>query len=350
MKKGRVFIRGLMVLLISGFVVFSFTMPVQSETSKVFKWQPSSWLPSGITWDTIGYISEYVERMSDGRLVMNPSSPGAIVPVSEQLNAVRMGVMKATFIWPGYFPGELPVAFMHGDCFGAPRSIAELRYLYEQYEDGKIMELLRKEYAKYGVYLVGNLYWTLDNIMISKVPIRGIEDIKGKKFRSSELIALQLAHLGAGTIWTPGNEIYTMLASGGVDAITFSHAADMVAMGFQDVTKYWVKFPTVVGPASDALIVNMDEWKALPDDLKAIVEAAVQMGSARNAFEAEPAIAKAWDFVEKEGIEIIEWSKDDARKLAATAKEVVPKKYMDNATFAEIFKTVECWATEKGYW
>ena len=61
------------------------------------------------------------------------------------------------------------------------------------------MEIFRKEYAKYGVYLVGHLYHTVDNIIISKVPIRGIEDIKGKKFRSSELIAHQLAHLGAGT-------------------------------------------------------------------------------------------------------------------------------------------------------
>jgi TRAP-type mannitol/chloroaromatic compound transport system substrate-binding protein len=124
----------------------------------------------------------------------------------------------------------------------------------------------------------------------------------------------------------------------------------MVAMGFHEVTKYWVKHPTVVGPAADALIVNMDVWNALPDDLKAIVEAAVQMGSARNAFEAELAIAKAWNFVKKEGIEIIEWSEEDARKLAGTAREVIPEKYMKDPAFAEISKIVERWAVEMGYW
>jgi TRAP-type mannitol/chloroaromatic compound transport system substrate-binding protein len=349
MKKAQMLFRVMMVVAVCGLLVVGFSGPAQAK-EKVYEWQPSSWLPSGITWDTIGYISKYVERMSDGRLKMTPSAPGAIVPVAEQLNAVGMGVMAATFIWPGYFPGQLPVAFMHGDCFAAPKSIAELRYLYETYEDGKIMEILRKEYAKHGVYLVGNLYWTLDNLMISKVPLNGIEDIKGKKFRSSELIALQLAHLGAGTIWTPGDEIYTMLSTGAVDAITFSHSADMVAMGFHEVTKYWVKHPTVVGPAADALIVNMDVWNALPDDLKAIVEAAVQMGSARNAFEAELAIAKAWNFVKKEGIEIIEWSEEDARKLAGTAREVIPEKYMKDPAFAEISKIVERWAVEMGYW
>jgi TRAP-type mannitol/chloroaromatic compound transport system substrate-binding protein len=349
MKKGQMLIRGMAMLLICGMLVVGFAPPAQSQ-DKVHRWQPSSWLPSGISWDTIGFISERVGKMSNGRLIMTPSAPGAIVPVSEQLDAVGMGVMQATFIWPGYFPGELPVAFMHGDCFAAPKTISELRYLYESYENGKIMDLLRAEYAKHGVHLVGNLYWTLDNLMISKVPIKGVADIKGKKFRTSELIALQLAHLGAGTIWVPGDEIYTMLSTGAVDAITFSHAGDMVAMGFHEVTKYWIKYPTAVGPAADALIVNMKEWQSLPDDLKAIVQTAVEAGSARNAFEAEREIAKAWNFVKEKGIEIVEWSEEDARILAGTARDVVPEKYLKDPAFAEIFKIVEKWAVEMGYW
>lgn len=239
----------MMIAFIGAFLVLASSMPAFSKT---YKWQPSSWLPSGISWDTIAYMSDYVNKMSNGRIIMKPSAPGAIVPVAEQLDAVGMGVMQATFIWPGYFPGQLPVSFTHGDCMAAPKTIAEMRYLYEQYEGGRIMELLRQEYAKHGVHLVGNVYWTLDNLIISKKPINSINDIKGLKFRSSELIALQLAKLGAGTIWTPADEIYTMLSTGGVDAITFSHAADMVGMGFHEVTKYWLKYPTAVGPASDA--------------------------------------------------------------------------------------------------
>jgi len=346
MKIRSMFVRGMMAALIGVFLIAS----ASPALSKTYKWQPSSWLPSGITWDTIGYISDYVDRMSDGRLQMKPSAPGAIVPVAEQLDAVSMGVMQATFIWPGYFPGQIPVAFTHGDCMAAPKTIAELRYLYEEYEDGRIMELLRQEYAKHGVHLVGNLYWTLDNLMISKKPLMGIEDLDGMKFRSSELIALQIAELGAGTIWTPADEIYTMLSTGGVDAITFSHAADMVDMGFHEVTEYWVKYPTVVGPAADAFIVNLDTWKSLPDDLKAILEAACEVGTARNKFEAELTIADAWDFVQKEGIEIVKWSEEDAKKLAETAREVVPEKYLKNEAFREIYQITEQWAVEQGYW
>lgn len=355
MKKRWIPALAMVAVLVSGLMIAGCPEQAQPEVPEVeppevLRWEPSSWLPAGVTWDTIAFIADYVERMSDGRLVMTPSAPGAIVPVSEQLSAVAMGVTEAMFIWPGYFPGEIPIGFMHGDCFAAPRTIAELRYLYEYFEGGRIMEILREEYAKRGVHLVGNLYWTLDNLMISRVPIRGVADLEGVMFRTSELIALQLAHLGAGTMWVPGGEIYTLLATGAVDAITFSHAADMVAMGFHEVTNYWIRKPTVVGPAADALIVNMDVWQALPDDLKAIVEAAVEAGTARNVFTAEMVIAEAWNFVEEHGIEIIEWSEEDARELAGTARVVVPQKYFDDPAFAEIFEIVERWAVEMGYW
>ncbi len=336
-----------LVLLIVALLTSILIVPAFSKT---YRWQPSSWMPSGITWDTIAYVSKQVKKMSGGRIIMKPSAPGAIVPVAQQLEAVAMGILQASFIFPGYYPGQIPIAFIHGDCMAAPKTTAEMRELYEQYEDGKIMKLLRKEYAKHGVHLVGNVYWTLNNLIISKKPINGVKDIKGLKFRSSELIALQLAKLGAGTIWTPADEIYTMLSTGGVDAITFSHAADMVDMGFHEVTKYWVKSPMVVGPACDAFIVNLKTWNSLPDDLKAILEAACEVASARNLFEAELTIEKAWDFVKTKGIEIVEWSEEDAKILSNTAAEVVPEKYMKDKVFKEIFDTTKKWAIEKGYW
>jgi len=141
-----------------------------------------------------------------------------------------------------------------------------------------------------------------------------------------------------------------MLSTGGVDAITFSHAADMVDMGFHEITKYWLKYPTAVGPATDAFIVNLKTWNALPDDLKAILEAVCEIGSARNKFQAELKISQAWKIVEKKGIKIVEWSEEDARTLAGTAREAVPEKYFKDKAFKEIFTITEKWAVEKGYW
>ena len=77
-----------------------------------------------------------------------------------------------------------------------------------------------------------------------------------------------------------------------------------------------------------------------PDDLKAILEAACEVGSARNKFEAEIAINEAWKVAEKK-VEVIEWSEEDARQLAGTARDAVPKKYFDDKAFKEIFTITE---------
>jgi len=45
---------------------------------EVQNWEPSSWLSAGIGWDSVVYMADYITRMSDGRIVVTPSAPGAI--------------------------------------------------------------------------------------------------------------------------------------------------------------------------------------------------------------------------------------------------------------------------------
>ncbi|PIE61357.1 MAG: hypothetical protein CSA29_03890, partial [Desulfobacterales bacterium] len=81
MKMKQMFTRSLIVMLLSVMLIATFSMPAFSKT---YRWQPSSWIPSGISWDSIGYVCDYVTKMSNKRIIMKPSAPGAIVPVSEQ--------------------------------------------------------------------------------------------------------------------------------------------------------------------------------------------------------------------------------------------------------------------------
>jgi len=212
------------------------------------------------------------------------------------------------------------------------------------------MEILQEEYAKFGVHLVGNIYWRAGGNIVSRVPINGVDDLKGTAFRASELSALCLAELGAGTIWTPGTEIYTNLATGVVDAAAYSGPPDNIAMGFHEVTSYWIRKPTTGEGLSDALIVNLDVWQALPDDLKAIVEAATEVASARNYFMAEVEISKAWAFAEEYGITIIEWSEEDQAVWYDTRRAVGEREYLVDAASTEYFEIAKRFMIEMGYW
>jgi tRNA A37 threonylcarbamoyladenosine biosynthesis protein TsaE len=57
-----------------------------------------------------------------------------------------------------------------------------------------------------------------------------------------------------------------------------------------------------------------------------------------------------WEFVKDKGIEVVEWSEEDAHKLSEIASDVVPEKYFKDEAFKEIFAITKKWAIEQGYW
>ena len=318
---------------------------------EVQEWEPSTWLSAGIIWDTLVYEAEIITEMSDGRIVVTATAPGAVCPVEEQLDAVATGATEVMSVWPGYFPGKVTITALQGGDVVIPVTMGELGELYGSYEGGRINELFREEYAKYGdVYFIDNEFWTCNNIITSTVPIYGVADLEGVPFRSSELVARVLASFGAGTVWFPGGEIYTSLATGIVDACTYSGAPDALAMSFHEVTNYWIKEPVCLAGASDAWIVNGTVWKNLPDDLKAIVEGAIEAGSWRNQWVQEMDMAKAWITAEEYGIEVIVWSAADQAEFYAKTKELALAEWSDDPACAEYFEIAERFMIEKGYW
>ena len=318
---------------------------------EVQEWEPSTWLSAGIIWDTLVYEAEIITEMSDGRIVVTATAPGAVCPVEEQLDAVATGATEVMSVWPGYFPGKVTITALQGGDVVIPVTMGELGELYGSYEGGRINELFREEYAKYGdVYFIDNEFWTCNNIITSTRPIYGVADLEGVPFRSSELVARVLASFGAGTVWFPGGEIYTSLATGIVDACTFSGAPDALAMSFHEVTSYWIKQPVALAGASDAWIINGTVWKNLDDDLKAIVEGAIEAGSWRNQWVQEMDMAKAWITAEEYGIEVIVWSAADQAEFYAKTKELALEEWSDDPACAEYFEIAERFMIEKGYW
>ena len=318
---------------------------------EVLEWEPSTWLSAGIIWDTLVYEAELITSMSDGRLVVTATAPGAVCPVEEQLDAVATGATEAMTVWPGYFPGKVTITALQGGDAVIPVTMGELADLYGVYEGGRINELFREEYAKYGdVYFAGNEFWTCNNIITSTVPIYGIADLDGVPFRSSELVARVLASFGAGTVWFPGGEIYTSLATGIVDACTFSGAPDALAMSFHEVTTYWIKEPVCLAGAADAWIINGTVWKNLDDGLKAIVEAAMEAGSWRSQWAQEMEMAQAWVTAEEYGIEVIVWSEEDQVAFYSRTKELAIAEWGDDPACAEYFEIADRFMVGKGYW
>ena len=312
------------------------------KPAKVQEWEPATWAGAGLVWDGLVYLSQLITEESGGRIVVTPTLPDAICPVDEQLDYVASGATECMVPYPGYYGGKNPVFLLQGSGFVAAQNPMELAYLVSGFEGGRLEQVLRQAYADYGdVYYVGNVYRRADAIMSTKIPVRKLDDVKGMMFRTSELLALTLAHFGAGTVWAPGPEIYTMLATGAVEGVTFENAAMMYAMGFSEVTKYWVKEPILAGPDQDSLVVNGTVWKSLDEDLQKIVADALGATTWHNIVAAEIEINEAWVKVAQEGIEIVTWPEEDGVRWYQGMWQVLNEEYRGKPGTEEVFEIYE---------
>ena len=287
-KKSKALKVGIFVLLAFALVASCFqTGAIAAETKeKTWQWYPSTWQPSGVVWDRLVYVSDLITRGSGGRIKVTPTAPGMVCAVAEQLDAVATGATPAMMVYTDYYSGKMPLLGMTINPLFLLNNTWELHQYVEKQNDGRILALLREELAKYGdIHVVGPAYYDLQMVMNSKVPIDSIDKMKGMKFRCGDLpIANALGALGASVTWSPGEEIYTNLSSGVIDACTYCGPADSIAMGFHEVAKYWLRTP-LMGPVNvDYFIVNGKVWRELPDDLKAVVESAVAAGNAYAEF------------------------------------------------------------------
>jgi TRAP-type mannitol/chloroaromatic compound transport system substrate-binding protein len=170
-----------------------------------------------------------------------------------------------------YWAGKIPAAsFTYSLPFGIEGLDEDGIFL----SDMGVEDILRKEYAKFNVHLLGFQPQCATYIMSTK-PVRTVDDWKGMKVRTIGLMADAVAAAGASVAPIPTQEVYIALETGVVDAASWASVAMMRNLGFHEVTDYLL-YPPISGVTASDMFVNMDRWNELPDDLKEIINLAEQ--------------------------------------------------------------------------
>jgi TRAP-type mannitol/chloroaromatic compound transport system substrate-binding protein len=319
------------------------------KPAKVYRWEPSVWIAAGLPWDFLVYMADYLNELSNGRIVMTPSAPGAVCPVEELMEATGAGTTQAMLPTPSYYAGKLPVAVFYNSSIGV-RSPADQQVAYEVFEGGKAEEIYFGICEDtYNVKCVGTRYGPLDLIMSTTVPLRSPADLQGVKFRcGDEHASVPLTALGASTVWAPGTEIYTMLATGVVDGVTYGSAYDHYSMSFHEVTDYWTTNAKFMSVANEVFVVNMDIWNEMSDDLKYLVEVAIEAANNKTIPEGFIKEDETWKAVQDYGVEAVTWTDEDVNVLTAEQMKWA-ETYLDVPENAEWFGIIQRYATMKGY-
>ncbi|WP_068115988.1 TRAP transporter substrate-binding protein [Tropicimonas marinistellae] len=177
------------------------------------------------------------------------------------------GVADIVWTLPGYTPGRFPrtevfeLPFIMTDAEAVSRSfwqLAEETMLDEDFKDMKVL----------GLWVHG------PGIIHSKEPIEKLEDLNGVKLRSPTRVTNQMfKSLGATPIGMPVPAVPEALSKGVIDATVIPWEVTG-ALKVNELVDYHTTFgDDALYTATFILGMNRDRYDALPDDLKAVIDA-----------------------------------------------------------------------------
>ena len=264
-------------LILSTILLFAcviFIVPQAMCGGKTYRWKIQSAYPRGdVSMELLKDFADDVKEKSNKKLLIKVFADPELVPAEQLFDGTGHGVLDMLqglgAMWAGVVPvGEvefgLPYAYRtEGKSF--KESANELRDFF--YQSGMV-ELLRKEYAKHGLYWL-DMHSYGPNVILSRKPIESCKDLSGLKVTVEGSFNDFFNELGAAGAILSGTETYMALKLGTVDAAQWDVSA-ITALKWYEVAPYWIKGGEN-HQSFGHILVNLKKWNALPDDLKQVL-------------------------------------------------------------------------------
>ena len=259
-----------------------------------------------------------VEVMSGGRIDIEMFYSSSVVKTVETFDAAASGILDGDMTGGAYQTGKNPAFQFVGDIMGGyDTPWQQYAWLYQ----GGGYEAANELYNEYNMQLIG--WWIYgQESLSSSTPLRGPGDLKDWKFRSPPGMETEIfASLGAKPIVMDFTEVFTALETKIIDGTDYSSIGNNVSIGLYDLVSH-ATYPGFHSMPSDHLAIRKDVWDSLPDDLKRIIDVAMQKLAFQTALSGEAASNQYAAELRAKGINLYDWSAEDRatfRKAAQSA-------------------------------
>ena len=209
-----------------------------------------------------------IEVMSNGRLTISVYGAGEYVPALQVFDAVSSGTAEMGHSAAYYWRGKSAVFSLFGTVPFGMTAQEKNGWLHH----GGGLELWREAYAPFNLipFPAGNSGVQMAGWFNKE--INTLEDIQGLKMRIPGLGGTVFERAGGTAVQLPGNEIYTSLQTGVIDATEWVGPFNDLAFGLHDIARYYY-YPGWQEPnAVLELMVNKSAYESLPVDLQKIIE------------------------------------------------------------------------------
>jgi len=151
-------------------------------------------------------------------------------------------------------------------------------------------------------------------------PIANLAEFKGKKIRATGWSMDFTAALGASPVPTPFGEMYSALATGVLDGITTPWDA-MLGMKIYEQAPYLI-LPNLSAAPGLNILIGMDQWNALPDDLRMIVQLTGRNWASWHSRWYSPRNMPSAKAMEAVGWEFVTWPEEDMGKWSEASMAI----------------------------
>jgi TRAP-type mannitol/chloroaromatic compound transport system substrate-binding protein len=308
------------------------------------------------TWPSKDIFHEYaldfakkVNDMAGSRLKIEVLPSGAVVPAFQLLEAVNKGTLDGGHGVVAYHYGKNSALALWGSgpAFGMDPNML---LAWHSYGGGKA--LLEEIYKSINMDVVSYLYGPMPTQPFGwfKKPIAKADDIKGTKFRTVGLAVDMYTAMGAAVNPLPGGEIVPALDRGLIDGAEFNNASSDRLLGFPDVVKNCMLQSFHQSGEQFEILFNKGKYDALPAELKATIDYAVQAASADMSWKAIDRNSKDYIELKKAGVKFYKTPDAILRAQLDAWDGIMKKKGGENALFQKVLDSQKAFAERAGQW
>jgi TRAP-type C4-dicarboxylate transport system substrate-binding protein len=248
-----------------------------------------------------------IEEKTDGLITVESYPVGTLLAADQIYDGVVNGAVDMGLSFFSYTPGRFPV-MASIELPGIPINNAMVgtriamdilnEFNPEEVQDTKIM-------------LTGT---TGTAYLITKDPVRKLEDLKGMQIRTTGGSAGGIEALGGSPVSMPMSDAYDAMSKGVVDGVL--GATEIVrAYKLNEVANYVTVTPFLYN-GNYFLNINKDKWESIPADLQQVIEAESQKlheDIIPNYFDEANAAGLQYG-IDESGIEVITLSDEEIQK------------------------------------
>ncbi|HET9976396.1 MAG TPA: TRAP transporter substrate-binding protein [Burkholderiaceae bacterium] len=322
---------------------------VSRAQTATFRFQ-STWPAKDIFHEYANDFAKKVNDMAGARLKIEVLPSGSVVPAFQLLDAVNKGTLDGGHGVVAYHYGKANALALWGSgpAFGMdPNMVLAWHY----YGGGKA--ILEEIYKSLNIDVVSFLYGPMPTQPLGwfKKPVAKPEDLKGLKFRTVGLAVDVFKELGTAVNPLPGGEIVPALDRGLIDAAEFNNATSDRILGFPDVVKNCMLQSFHQSGEQFEILFNKAKYDALPAELKAVIDYAVQAASADMSWKAIQ--RNSQDYIElktKDKVNFFKTPDSVLRAQLAAWDKVTSVKAGEQPLFKKVLDSQRAFAQRAGAW